>query len=172
MGEGGGSRECLTAFVPTSDCRFNCHGMIYVPVSEGKLIVTNFQLLAPLVLGGAPILSPAGGAIAPPAPPGHHATACNVVDGVETYSELPDFKRILRFFAHLQVLNAFPVLSSELSVIVGQQGGPLEASDVRVHEGATSVLAMVQIEADHSSPRAVCILNDLMLSEKRASQTN
>ena len=73
-GRGGGSRECLTAFVPTSDCRFNCHGMIYVPVSEGKLIVTNFQLLAPLVLGGAPILSPAGGAIAPPAPPGHHAT--------------------------------------------------------------------------------------------------
>ena len=53
------------AFVPTSDCRFNCHGMIYV--SEGKLIVTNFQLLAPL------FLSPAGGTIAPPAPPGHHA---------------------------------------------------------------------------------------------------
>ena len=61
---GGGGR--LTAFVLTSDCQFNCHGMIYV--SEGKLIVTNFQLLAPL------FLSPAGGAIAPPAPPGHHAT--------------------------------------------------------------------------------------------------
>ena len=65
-GGGGISRERLTAFVPTSDCRFNCHGMIYVPVSEGKLIVT--KLLAPL------FLSPAGGAIAPPAPPGHHAT--------------------------------------------------------------------------------------------------
>ena len=48
--------------------------MIYV--SEGKLIVTSFQLLAPLVLGGAPIFKPrkGGGAIAPPAPPGHHAT--------------------------------------------------------------------------------------------------
>ena len=73
-----GSRERLTAFVPTSDCRFNCHGMIYVTV--GKLIVTNLQLLAPLV----PLfLSPAKGAIfappppppPPPAPPGHHATA-------------------------------------------------------------------------------------------------
>ena len=50
-------------------------------VSEGKLIVTNFQLLAPLVLGGAPIFKPrkggggggGGGAIAPPALPGHHA---------------------------------------------------------------------------------------------------
>ena len=72
-GGGGGSRERLTAFVPTSDCRFNCHGMIYVPVSEGKLIVT--KLLAPLVLGGAPIFKPrrGGGAIAPP---GHHATVC------------------------------------------------------------------------------------------------
>ena len=94
---------------------------------------------------------------------------CNVVDRVETDSELPDFKRILRLAAQLQVLNALPVLSSELSVIVGQQGGSLEPSDVRVHEGATSVLAMVQIEADHSSPRIVCILNDLLLSEKRAS---
>ena len=55
------------AFVPTSDCRFNCHGMIYV--SEGKLIVT---------VVGAPIFKPhrggggggrgGGGAIAPPTP--------------------------------------------------------------------------------------------------------
>ena len=34
-------------------------------VSEGKLIVTDFQLLAPLVLGGAPIFKP------PPQPPRH-----------------------------------------------------------------------------------------------------
>ena len=53
--------------VPTSDCRFNCHGMIYV--SEGKLIVTNFQLLAPLVLGGAPIFKPRRGGNCPPPPP-------------------------------------------------------------------------------------------------------
>ena len=62
----GGGRERLTAFVPTSDCRFNCHGMIYV--SEGKLIVTNFQLLAPFVLGGAPIFKPRRGGNCPPGP--------------------------------------------------------------------------------------------------------
>ena len=71
-GGGGGGGGRLTAFVLTSDCRFNCHGMIYV--SEGKLIVTNFQLLAPLVLGGAPIFKPRRGGNCPPAPPGHHAT--------------------------------------------------------------------------------------------------
>ena len=74
-GGGGGSRERLTAFVPTSDCRFNCHGMIYV--SEGKLIVSCWRPLCSV----APLfLSRAGGAIAPPPPPppapppGHHAT--------------------------------------------------------------------------------------------------
>ena len=91
---------------------------------------------------------------------------CNVVDGVEADPELPDFKRILRLVAQLQVLDALPVLVSELSVIVGQQGGSLEPSDIRVHEGATSVLAMVQIEANHSSPRIVCVLNDLLQREK------
>ena len=29
-GRGGGGGEAGSAFVPTSDCRFNCHGMIYV----------------------------------------------------------------------------------------------------------------------------------------------
>ena len=67
---GGGGRERLTAFVPTSDCRFNCHGMIYV--SEGKL---TFSCWRPLCSVAPLFLSPAGGAIAPPAPPGHHATA-------------------------------------------------------------------------------------------------
>ena len=76
-GGGGGAGS----FVPTSDCRFNCHGKIYV--SEGKLIVTNL-LLAPLVLGGAPKAPQGGGGGGggggncppppPPAPPGHHAT--------------------------------------------------------------------------------------------------
>ena len=64
-GGGEGSRERLTAFVPT-DCRFNCHGMIYV--SAGKLIVTNFQLLAPLVLGGAPIFKARRRGNSPPPP--------------------------------------------------------------------------------------------------------
>ena len=58
------------AFVPTSDCRFNCHGMIYV--SEGKL--QTFSCWRPLCSVAPLFLSPAGGAFAPPAPPGHHAT--------------------------------------------------------------------------------------------------
>ena len=64
-GGGGGGRERLTAFVPASDCRFNCHSMIYL--SEVKLIVClqTFSCWRPLCSVAPLFLSPAGGAIAP-----------------------------------------------------------------------------------------------------------
>ena len=87
-----------------------------------------------------------------------------VVDRVEPDAELSDFQRVLRLVAQLQVLDPFPVLFLELGVVVGQQSRSLKPGNIGVHEGSLSVLAVVQIEANHSSPCVVRILNDLLQS--------
>ena len=86
----------------------------------------------------------------------------DVVDGVEPNAEPSDFERVLRLVAQLQVLDPLPVLFLELGVVVSQQGGSLKPGNIGVHEGSLSVLAVVQIEANHSSPCVVRILNDLL----------
>ena len=99
----------------------------------------------------------------------HHAVSmctCDVVDRVETDAELPDFKRIFGLVAQLQVLDSLPVLFPELSVVVRQQGRSLKPGNLGMHQGAPSVLAVVQVEANHSGTRIVRILNDLLHSER------
>ena len=118
MKRGGGGGGGAGSFVPTSDCRFNCHGMIYV--SEGKLIVTNFQLLAPLVLGGAPIFKPRRGGQLPPWSPRHWCASVHRVINIRIYVYircLVHFKKKEEWIFSSDI-NLSPIKRAALSEII------------------------------------------------------
>ena len=85
-----------------------------------------------------------------------------MVNGVESNSKFPHFEGILRLDAALQVLYALPVLVSKLRIIVGQQRGSLEGSQIGMHERRRSMLPAVDEELHCPGPSIVRILNNLL----------
>ena len=90
---------------------------------------------------------------------------CDVVNGVKSNSKFPHFEGILRLDAALQVLYTFPVLISELRIIVGQQRGSLEGGQRGMHEWYRSMLPAVDEKLHRLCPSIIRILNDLLRKE-------
>ena len=82
---------------------------------------------------------------------------CDVVNRVESNSKFSHFEWFLRLDAALQVLYALPVFISELRIIVGQQRGSLEGSQIGMHERPRFMLPAVDEELHRLGPSIVRI---------------
>ena len=87
---------------------------------------------------------------------------CDMVNGVKSNSKFPHFEGILRLDAALQVLYALPVLVSELRIVVGQQCGSLERSQIGMHERRLSMLPAVDEKLHRLGPSIIRILNNFL----------
>ena len=83
-----------------------------------------------------------------------------MVYGVEADPELAHLERIFGLVAHLEVLNALPVIILELRIVEGQEGGSLVSRELLVYQALCAVLAVIEVEADRTRPRVVRVLND------------
>ena len=85
-----------------------------------------------------------------------------MVNRVESNSKFSHFEGILRLDAALQVLYALPVLVSELRIVVGQQCGSLEGSQIGMHERPRFMFPAVDEELHRPRPSVIRILNNLL----------
>ena len=85
-----------------------------------------------------------------------------MVNGVESNSKLSHFEGVFCLDAALQVLYALPVFISELRIVVGQQCGSLEGSQIGMHERRRSMLSAVDEELHRLGPSIIRILNNFL----------
>ena len=87
---------------------------------------------------------------------------CDMVNGVESNPKFPHFEGILCLDAALQVLYALPVFIFELCIVVGQQCGSLEGSQIGMHEQRLSMLPAVDEKLHRLGPSIIRILNNFL----------
>ena len=87
---------------------------------------------------------------------------CDVIDRVESNAKFPYFEWITFLLTLLEVPYSFPVLRTELSVIVGQECWSLKFFKFFVHQWLRSMLPVVKIESHYCCISIIRILNDFL----------